>query len=277
MIKIINENFSIQKICESGQCFRFNPIGENKYALTAFGRYLEMEQEKDGVILHCTQEELQEVWYGYFDLGTDYNCFIECVPEEDEYLKKAVQYGKGIRILKQDTWEMIISFIISQQNNIRRIKKCIELLCERFGEKKVHSNGGVYYDFPSPAALAAAAEDELKDCNLGYRSRYVRNTANSIWKGEVDISGLKLLPYAQAKEELLKLSGVGNKVADCICLFGLYQKDAFPVDTHIQKVLRKYYPNQFPFALYTGYEGVIQQYIFYYDLKEGKRDNNRLN
>lgn len=268
--KISSSSFSLKQIGESGQCFRFNQIGENKYALIAFGNYLEIEQRQEEISFFCTEEEYNEIWYEYFDMGRDYNKYIKSIAEEDSYLYQAVQFGKGIRILQQDIWEVLVSFIISQQNNIKRIKKSIELLCERFGEKKHSAKGVVYFDFPSIEALANASEEELKNCNLGYRSRYIRNTANSILNQEVNLESLKETDYKKAKEELKKLCGVGNKVADCICLFGLHQLEAFPVDTHIKKVLEQYYPDNFPFEQYKGYEGVIQQYIFYYDLKNSK-------
>lgn len=272
MIKIKNSNFSIEQICESGQCFRLNKAEGNKYVVVAFGKFLEIEQEKDEIIFYCTNEEYHEVWAGYFDLDTDYHKFVESVTEADSYLYRTVQFGKGIRILNQDIWEILISFIISQQNNIKRIKKCIELLCERYGEKKFTLEGNIYYDFPGAKALAEATEEELRECNLGYRSRYIACTANSIINNEVNLENLKKMNYADAKIELMKLCGIGSKVADCICLYALHHLDAFPVDTHIKKVLDRHYPQGFPFAEYPGYTGVIQQYIFYYDLKIGIKE-----
>lgn len=269
MIKVNDCNFSIEQICESGQCFRLKKIEENKYSMIALGRYLELEQDQNEITFHCTPEEYAQVWEHYFDLNTDYKRFIESVNEEDEYLYRAVQFGKGIRILEQDVWEIIISFIISQQNNIKRIRKCIEILCEKYGEKKFINKTEIYYDFPTIQALAGATEEELRDCNLGYRSRYILNTAKSILNKEVDINNLKKMDYKDAKAELIKLSGVGEKVADCICLFSLHHLDAFPIDTHIKKVLNQYYPKGFPFETFLGYTGIIQQYIFYFDLKNG--------
>lgn len=270
MVKINSRNFSIGQICESGQCFRLNKTEDGRFALTARGKYLELEQQQDEVTFHCSREDFEGIWYEYFDLGTDYESFTGSVSEKDTYLYRTVQYGNGIRILKQDTWEMIISFIISQQNNIKRIKRCIETICERYGERKCSADGKPFNDFPTAAALASATEDELRQCNLGYRGRYIWNTADSILRGEVDITGLRLMDYAEAKTELLKLCGVGNKVADCICLFALHHLDAFPVDTHIQKVLKLHYADNFPYDAYRGYAGVIQQYIFYYDLNKDK-------
>ena len=272
MIKIKATDLSIQQISESGQCFRLNQIAGNRYALVALGRYLEIEQRGDEILFLCTQEEYDTVWRQYFDMESDYDQYQRMIPKQDDYLTKAATFGSGIRILQQDVWEMLISFIISQQNNIKRIRKCIETLCERYGERKSFRDGQnvgdtVYYTFPDVEALARASEEELRACNLGYRSRYIVSTSNSILKKEVDLDALKKMGYRQAKGELLKLSGVGEKVADCICLFGLHHMDAFPIDTHIRQAMDAHYPTGFPFERYVGYAGVMQQYIFYYDLK----------
>lgn len=267
MIKVNTYNFSVRQICESGQCFRLEEVTENNYITTAFGRYLELEQTDNETIFYCTVEEYETIWKQYFDLETDYTKFIESVSQEDVYLYRTVQFGSGIRILKQDIWEMIISFIISQQNNIKRIKKSIALLCEKFGEEKYSTNAKKYFAFPTIKALANTSLEELNECNLGYRSRYILNTANSILKKEIDLESLKQMNYMDSKKELMKLYGVGEKVADCVCLFALHHLEAFPVDTHIKKVLEKYYPKGFPFEKFAKYSGVIQQYIFYYDLK----------
>ena len=271
MVKVVVENLSIQQISESGQCFRLNRIAEERYALVAFGKYLEIEQRGGELLLSCTQEEYDTIWCQYFDMENDYGLYRDAVPDDDVYLSGAVSFGSGLRILRQDLWEMLISFIISQQNNIKRIRKCIEMLCERYGEKvtmaDITDHDTVYYTFPDVRALAKASEEELRGCNLGYRSRYIAGTANSVLNGEVDLSAVKSMDYIRAKAELLKLSGVGEKVADCICLFGLHHMDAFPVDTHIRQAMDAHYPAGFPFEKYRGYAGVMQQYIFYYDLK----------
>lgn len=279
VVVIRNEHFSVRQICESGQCFRMELLKEweeadgkvhRKYGLPAFGRYLEIGQCGQTVDLSCTQEEFEAVWKGYFDLEEDYGKLIASIDPEDIYLCRAAAFGSGIRILRQDLWEMIISFIISQQNHIGRIRKCIRLLCERYGAQCEKENGEIYYAFPAPESLAEARDEELYTCNLGYRSRYVRETAASVCSGEVDLAAVAAMDYEDALKELQKLSGVGIKVANCVCLFALHNTEAFPVDTHINKVLREQYPKGFPFERYAGYAGSLQQYIFYYDLMDGK-------
>ena len=161
---------------------------------------------------------------------------------------------------------MIVSFLISQQNNIVRIRRCIGNICERYGEKRINSRGGTYYAFPRPEDLAQLEENALMECNLGYRSKYVVRAAKAVVSGEIDLEAVRRMPYLQAKEELLKFFGVGEKVADCICLFALHHLQAFPVDTHINQALQAHYKRGFPKRRYKGFEGVIQQYIFYYEL-----------
>ena len=278
VVVIENENFSVQQICDSGQCFRLELLEERKdekesvhrrYGLPAFGKYLEIEQCGKKVSLSCSREEFESVWKRYFDLDEDYGKLIASIDPEDVYLRRAAEFGSGIRILRQDLWEMIISFIISQQNHIRRIRRCIDMLCEKYGEKCRKENGEAYYAFPVPEALASAEEEDLYACNLGYRSRYVRETAACVCRGDVDLLSVASMNYEDSMNELQRLSGVGIKVANCICLFALHNTDAFPVDTHINKVLKEQYPNGFPFERYPGYAGSLQQYIFYYDLKGG--------
>lgn len=271
MVWVRNSNFSIRQICQSGQCFRMDEAvesaGQQRVSLVANGRYLEVSQTGDRICFSCRQEEYDAVWKDYFDMDTDYAHIIKSIDREDTYLAAAAAYGQGIRILRQDLWEMIISFIVSQQNNIKRIRKCICLLCERYGEEKVAENGIVYHDFPTPQALANVTAEELYACGLGYRSRYIHETADSVWRGGFDLENLRQLDYKMARPELMKLCGVGEKVADCICLFALHQTEAFPKDTHINKVLASRYPKGFPFEQYADYSGILQQYIFYYDLK----------
>lgn len=264
------ECFDISQICESGQCFRMRQEKNDTYSVIAGDRYLEIMQNGQECIFYCGVSEYEEFWRHYFDLDTDYLAYKEKINPKDTYLMSAAEFGGGIRILNQDLWEMIVSFLISQQNNIVRIRRCIQNISEKYGERKVSAEGIIYHAFPTPKSLAGLGEDELKDCNLGYRSKYVVRTARSIVSGEVSLDEIRRMPYKKAKEELLKLFGVGEKVADCICLFALHHLQAFPVDTHINQALERHYPKGFPKRRYKGCEGVMQQYIFYYELL-GKR------
>lgn len=261
-IRVDGTDFSVAKISASGQCFRMTKLENGWFQVIADRKRLLLKQEADSeVLMDCSEEEFKTIWNSYFDLDTDYRHFLEHIDPEDHYLQSAISYGSGIRILRQDLWEMIISFIISQQNNIRRIRKCIETICSHYGTEE---DG--FFAFPTPVQLARATEEELRALGLGYRSRYLVETAHMIADGKVSLDKLKQMDYASARAELLKLCGVGAKVADCICLFGLHHLCAFPVDTHIRQVLASHYPDGFPSEAYAGYEGVLQQYIFYYDL-----------
>ena len=227
--------------------------------------------------LSCSQEEFDLIWRDYFDLEEDYGKLIASIDPGDAYLCRAAAFGSGIRILRQDLWEMIVSFIISQQNHIKRIRRCIGLLCQKYGIEQETPEGEHYYTFPTPEALMDARLEDLYACNLGYRGRYIKETAGAVCRKEVDLVAIRQMGHREAMETLEKLCGVGTKVANCICLFALHQTEAFPVDTHINKVLREQYPEGFPFRKYPGYGGSLQQYIFYYDLMNGKNSRRMKN
>ena len=240
---------------------------ENTYEVIAGDRYLEVSQEGTIVNFHCSDAELLCIWVPYFDLDNDYSRYIGKINPRDRYLTVAASRGEGVRILRQDLWEMIVTFLISQQNNIGRIRRCIEALCTRYGEIKVSKNGVEYHAFPTVSTLAKATEEELRGIGLGYRARYIVETAQSVQTGEVSLEKIEgTRYYRRAKRELMKLSGVGEKVADCICLFALHHMNAFPVDTHIRQVLEEHYKRGFPNRRYRGMRGIMQQYIFYYEL-----------
>lgn len=240
-------------------------MGEGRYRILAGSRCLELRQQGEDCRFFCTRKEFDDFWKDYFDLAGDYAGCIASIDPEDGYLGEAARMGSGIRILRQDLWEMIITFLISQQNHIARIRRCVENICRRYG-REMEADGWRYYGFPTPQALAQASEQELRDCNLGYRSKYVLRTAQSIAGKEVDLELISRMDYTSARQELLRLYGVGEKVADCICLFGMHCLEAFPVDTHIRQALDKYYPSGFPMEQYAGRQGVMQQYIFYREL-----------
>lgn len=266
MIEFKADNFNLAQICRSGQCFRMNEAAENRFSVIAGRHYLEMEQQGERCVFYCEEAEFRDFWERYFDLKADYTSYLGKIAPGDSYLRSAAEFGAGIRILRQDLWEMIVSFLISQQNHIQRIRRCIDTICRTYGEKLENSRGGEYYAFPTPQALAGLPEDGLMACNLGYRSKYVVRTARAVAEGEWDLEAVRLLPYPKAREELLKLFGVGGKVADCICLFALHHLEAFPVDTHIRQAMEAHYEKGFPMKRYEGCQGVLQQYIFYYEL-----------
>ena len=267
-VKMQIDNFSLQQICLSGQCFRMKQEdeGAGRYSLIAGDKYLEIEQQGNECTFYCTPDVFENFWKDYFDLDRDYTDCIAQINPRDTYLVNAAAFGSGIRILRQDLWEMIVTFLISQQNNIVRIRRCIQNICEAYGEEKLDSRGRVYYGFPKPEALAGLDEDALKACNLGYRSKYVVRAARSVVSGKIDLEAVKQMSYKKAREELLGLFGVGEKVADCICLFALHHLQAFPMDTHMIQALDTHYKRGFPNRRYKDIKGIMQQYIFYFEL-----------
>lgn len=263
--KIIDE-FDLEKIAASGQCFRMGRLENGRFFVKAARRYLELEQNDNHITFYCSEKQFQEVWKDYFDLDTDYRTIRQSIDPEDAYMQRAAEMAAGIRILKQDLWETLITFIISQQNNIPRIKKCVNTLCDRYG-KEHHCRGGMCYRaFPTADRLARCSEQELREAGLGYRARYIQKTAQAVASGEINLEEIQNMPYEKAKETLLCCSGVGIKVAECICLYALHHIDAFPVDTHIQDMLTQHYPEGFPFDRYAGFAGILQQYGFFYEL-----------
>ncbi len=266
MIVSVN-HFNIKQIAESGQCFRMNQEEGGRYSLVAFGRYLELCQLEENVIeLGCTKEEYDEVWKDYFDIGYDYGRIVgELMAGEDAFLKQAAVYGSGIRILRQEPFEMLISFIISQNKNIPSIKHCIEWICERYGDlRKDKSTGVLYHVFPSAKQLAMAEKGELRELKLGYRDNYILSAAKTVAEDRISLEKLKRTSHEEAVEELQKIHGVGKKVANCVSLYGLHHIEAFPVDVWIKRILNDVYNNKFNAEHFKGYAGIIQQYMFFY-------------
>lgn len=258
MIKIQSDDFDIQKIAESGQCFRLNREGDH-WVNAAFGRLLRIYGDE----LDCSKKDFEHIWRSYFDLDTDYAAARARIPHSDRFLSKAADFGCGIRILRQDPWETLISFIISQRKNIPAIKASVEAICRKYGEQLSDDEGGIY-SFPAAGRLAAATEEELKQCSLGYRVPYVLSAARLVDSGELDLGELCSLDDDALTEELLKLHGVGIKVASCVALFAYHRINAFPIDVWIARTLEEQYGNKFPFSRYEGVGGIIQQYMFYY-------------
>lgn len=265
---IHNENLNIEQIAVSGQCFRMNKIDQNRYGVIAYGKYIELEQIDDNTVnFHCSEKEFYEIWEDYFDLQYDYKKVVDrLLAGEDEFLQKAAEYGKGIRILKQEPFEALISFIISQNKNIPAIKNCIEAICKKYGERKIiEGNKQVeYYTFPSPKVLAQAEREDLRKLKTGYRDAYIIRAAKAVYQGEVHLDELKMCSHEEAVEALKGIHGVGNKVANCVSLYGLHHIEAFPIDIWIKRVLKEIYNNHFTLDQYQGYAGIVQQYMFYY-------------
>lgn len=273
MYTTVIEDMNLAQIADSGQCFRWQKIKPDTYALIAFGRYLEITQRGNEFVFSCTEDEFEHIWRDYFDCGTDYGALKDQLPRGgDDFLLQAVRYGGGIRILRQDLWEMIISFIISQNNNIPRIRKNIEALCTKFG-KPVCEKGLIRgYSFPAAEALAARTLADFKELGLGYRDKYILSAAEWYMREKNgDVMRLRTCHHAKERKEILKsgICGVGEKVASCIVLFGLHGLDTCPIDTWMRKLIEEDYRSMKPGWMENELAGLYQQYAFYYKRSGG--------
>lgn len=250
------DTLSLLQTLEGGQAFRWTHEG-NVFSGWAKNRFLRVRQEENGITLLGIEEEDVPLWLAYFDCDTDYNGIIDQF-SSDETLKKASEAGRGLRILRQEPFETLISFIISQNNNIPRIKGIISRLCETFGEK---CEGG--YAFPAAEKLAALSEEDLAPLRAGFRNRYILDAARKTTDKTVDLEKIYGMTYDEGKAELKKIVGVGDKVADCILLFAYHKTEAFPVDVWIKRIVAEYYPDGLPECM-GEYKGIAQQYLFEY-------------
>lgn len=268
----INDDFDLDRIAESGQCFRWQRDGSGAYRIIHKEHLLRIRPVGNNTFsLSCPEDEYRKIWHGYFDLGEDYRSVRERVRKEDDpFLADACEFGKGIRILRQDPWEMLISFIISQNKNIPAIRKSVELLCEAAGPRRDHA-GESFYAFPAPEEILSLSDEALAACKLGYRCRYVRAAAADVAEGRLDLDRLAEASEPDTIRALTGVCGVGVKVANCVSLFGLHHIDAFPVDVWIRRILENEYPEGYPKEKYRPYNGIYQQYMFYYyRAKHGK-------
>jgi N-glycosylase/DNA lyase len=258
---------------ECGQCFRWKQDKDGCWHGIAKGHYLELEWNGRDLTFHQTTEnEFKQVWNQYFDLDRDYGAIKEKLSEKDPVLAEAIRFGHGIRLLRQDFHEAMISFIISQNNGIPRIKKIIESLSGAFGEPSGHKESGSF-SFPSLERLSALTLDELKIIRAGYRDKYIHRASQQLVKGEVSLEAILKGVTAESRKEMLKLFGVGEKVADCILLFSGTCYDIFPVDRWVKRVMAELYlgyeasyEELYAFALekFGNLAGFAQQYLFYY-------------
>lgn len=250
-------HFDLKQTFLCGQCFRWSENENGGFSGVAMGRRLELFQDGDEITLRGISEEDIPLWSSYFDLETDYSEYIKRF-SADETLRAACAHSPGIRILRQEPFETLISFIISQNNNIPRISGIIGRLCENFGEK---IDGG--YAFPTAKKLCRITAEDLSPLRAGFRARYIADAVEKVNSGTVDFDEIAALPLDEARECLKRIVGVGDKVADCVLLFGFHKLDAFPKDVWIKRMMAEYYPNGLPDCT-KGAEGIAQQYLFDY-------------
>lgn len=257
LVLTLSDDFDLGLCLDCGQAFRWKQNETGEWCGVAFSKQLKISQEGNKVTLFdTTPEDFENIWSSYFDLNRNYKEIVATYTEEN--LKTACEKYPGIRILKQDEWETICSFIISANNNIPRIKGIIDRLCESFGEDL----GGAY-SFPEPQKLANLSVEDLAPIRAGFRAKYIIDAARKIASGEVDIEKIKTLPFTEAKAELLKIKGVGEKVAQCALLYGFGRVEAFPVDVWVKRILEELYPEGLPECM-EGTQGIAQQYLFHW-------------
>lgn len=249
---------NLQTIVDSGQCFRMKLLGEDDKhktweVLSTDKRVLVQETDKSNlVLLNCDEQEANEIWRPYFDISTDYQPIYDKInSSDDEFLKSALEYSKGMRILRQDFWEALVSFFISQNNNIPRIKQTIEGLCERFGRNMCND----VYSFPTKGILdnQVTKLSDLDGLGLGYRQKYLYAL--------IKADSSEVVPEY---DKLLKLQGVGPKVTSCALLYGNHDMTQFPVDTWMKKLIDDVYGGHFDVEPYREWAGFVQQIMFYY-------------
>lgn len=255
------KNFNLQQTFECGQCFRFEKAENGYFRGIAYGRELLMKQEDDTITLYnVSLTEFNEKWKDFFDLDRNYAGILEEL-SFDCYVKKAAEKTSGIHILRQDSWEILCSFIISQNNNIPRIKKIIGSLCTLLGDP---ISDGIF-TFPSPEKVAAAGINGIAPIKSGFRVKYIIDAAEKVASKEIDLENIMRLTYNEAKKELMRIKGVGEKVADCVLLFGYGFFEAFPRDVWVKRIIGKFYGSSFSPDYFGKNAGFAQQYLFYYE------------
>lgn len=266
--------FDPVKIADSGQAFRIHPIDDKYVELIAFGRYLQIASLGDGnFAFSCTQEEFDSIWYEYFDLGTDYQGAVDEIDQNDEFLNLAASFGHGIRILKQDIFESVISYIISQRRSIPSITTCVDRLSKLSGKKIelpileepfVKPLSEEYYAFPMSSEASSLTSEELNGIGAGYRTAYILSAVHDFESGKLVPEQMKALSDDALFEVLTSMHGVGVKVANCVMLFGFHRTGRFPIDVWIKRIEDRYYNGHFDAERYPATAGILQQFMFYY-------------
>ncbi len=260
------ECFELDRIFDCGQCFRFERIREHCWEGVAFGRAIRFHQPSPDTLLipGVSEEEYRKIWRPYLSLDVDYNAKRRELSARfagHPTMTAAMEFGKGIRILRQDPWETVCSFIVSQNNNIPRIKKIIRALCEAYGEPL---DGG-QYAFPTPQSLAAAGREAIFNLRTGFRAKYIYDAASRVADGRLNLAAVEAADASRAAEMLCEVSGIGPKVAACALLFGFGKTEAFPVDVWMKRSLERHFPDGFDAAALGPLAGLAQQYLFYYE------------
>ena len=260
----ISDDFNLSKIVDSGQCFRPKEIERGVYRFIVGEKILHVTERGGSFDVDCTAADWERVWENYFDTSTNYadirrdiETFSAGKPYE-KILRAAIDFGAGIRILKQEPFETLISFIISQRKNIPAIRSSVERICQRFGRRV-----GDVYLFPRVEEMAGATINDLTGLGLAYRKSYIKDALNKVSSGEIDLTALEKLSDAELVDKLKTIRGVGDKIANCVALFAYHRVDRAPVDVWIQRAIDEDFSGENIFASFGRNAGILQQYVFY--------------
>lgn len=263
------DSFDISQILECGQCFRFQKLEQYKYRIIAYRKVLYIEQKGNDIEFYpCNKQDFKNIWIKYFDLNTDYSK-IKQELSKDDVMKKAIEYAPGIRILNQDTWECLISFIISQNNRIPMIKQAVQNISKNYGDCIEDE----FYAFPTLEQLLNAKEEDLKQCKTGFRAAYILNACDMVKSGEIKLNEFDNMTTEQIRENLMSIKGVGPKISDCVLLFSQNRSEVFPTDVWIKRVMQHFYfdkevsikeIHKLAYEKFGNLAGIAQQYLFNY-------------
>lgn len=286
MYEMKTDNFNLRQIAKSGQCFRIHEETPCEFSIVAKDRLLIAEYLGHGrYLFHCNREEFEGIWMDYFDLNTSYD-FIqrEVTFHEDSFVQAAAEYGSGIRILRQDLWEMTVSYLIARCKNIAGISQCIESMCRRYGRVIGKHRGKEYYSFPTPSDIAEEGIKPLRDCGLGFRAKDILNISKLAMEGKYDLNHLRTSSRKEGfeyltsyyceiengqRKQVKKFPGIGPKVANCILLYGLHHIGSVPEDVWVKRIRQEEYNGKKPWWYDSQYAGIIQQWVFYYKRLKG--------
>lgn len=269
------QDFVLSQILECGQCFHFDRTDNEEYDILAFDRALHIKQIDNNLILYTTNlEDYENIWRVYFDMENDYGSIKNRIAEADSLLLPAINNRQGIRILNQDFFETLISFIISQNKQIPQIKQCVKNISHKYGKEIIGYNGETFYGFPDVETLNSVSEEELRECKVGFRAPYIKSACKAVYDGDVTKEKLDRLSIEGARELLMTIKGVGEKVANCVLLFGLGRREAFPVDVWMKRIMEQMYFDgkdtkkcdieTFAYDKFGEFSGYAQQYLFDY-------------
>ncbi len=270
MQMIIDDDFDMEKIAQSGQCFRVRRMDDGSRRFITGDNVVYIRDEGDHRFsVSCREKEWEDIWFPYFDLGRDYGSIFASERDKNDFTRKAMDHSRGLRILRQDAWETLITFIISQRKNIPAISKAVETLAARYGHR-IDTGRELLFSFPTPEELSRADEEDLRSCGLGYRAPYVADAVSRVAEGSTDLSAISKMSDEDLLTELQKVRGVGKKVANCVALFAYGRTGCVPVDVWISRAIEEDCNGQSPFPEFGENAGIIQQYVFYYERTRGR-------